>query len=239
MDMYYTLRTALPEIYTNRDPMLPEIQKVLKAGVALPLPLPDDQGRSVILMRDSAFPPDVKIIDVFKANMMISDIALEENDRMVICGSVNVMDHEHSSLALMSQMTPALMKKLSTLFQDGYPFRPKSLNHINMKPALLTLFNFFMSFMKEKIKRRTHLHADFESLYKEVPKRLLPEEYGGEAGPIDVLIQEWKKKVEARRDWLLESEKYRSDEKKRPGGRPKTHEDLFGLEGSFRQLNVD
>jgi hypothetical protein len=34
-------------------------------------------------------------------------------------------------------------------------------------------------------------------------------------------------------------DKYRSDEKKRPGGRPKTQEDLFGLEGSFRQLNVD
>jgi len=32
MDMYYTLRTALPEFFTNRDPMLPEIQKVLKAG---------------------------------------------------------------------------------------------------------------------------------------------------------------------------------------------------------------
>ena len=38
---------------------------------------------------------------------------------------------------------------------------------------------------------QTHLHADFESLYKEVPKRLLPEEYGGEAGPLDVLIGEW------------------------------------------------
>jgi hypothetical protein len=37
---------------------------------------------------------------------------------------------------------------------------------------------------------QTHLHADFESLYKEVPKRLLPEEYGGEAGPMDVLIGE-------------------------------------------------
>jgi len=79
-------------------------------------------------MRDSAFPPDVKIIDVFKANMMISDIALEENDRMVICGSVNVMDHEHSSLALMSQMTPALMKKLSTLFQVTFAKTPLALN---------------------------------------------------------------------------------------------------------------
>jgi len=37
---------------------------------------------------------------------------------------------------------------------------------------------------------QTHFHADFESLYKEVPKRLLPEEYGGEAGPLDVLIGE-------------------------------------------------
>jgi hypothetical protein len=37
---------------------------------------------------------------------------------------------------------------------------------------------------------QTRLHADFESLYKEVPKRLLPEEYGGEAGPLEVLIGE-------------------------------------------------
>jgi hypothetical protein len=37
---------------------------------------------------------------------------------------------------------------------------------------------------------QTHLHADFDSLYKEIPKRLLPQEYGGEAGPIEVLIGE-------------------------------------------------
>jgi hypothetical protein len=29
-----------------------------------------------------------------------------------------------------------------------------------------------------------------ESLHKEVPKRILPQEYGGEAGPLDVLIGE-------------------------------------------------
>jgi hypothetical protein len=32
-----------------------------------------------------------------------------------------------------------------------------------------------------------HFHADFESLYKEVPKRILPTEYGGEAGTIEEL----------------------------------------------------
>jgi hypothetical protein len=37
---------------------------------------------------------------------------------------------------------------------------------------------------------QTHLHADSESLYKEVPKRILPEEYGGEAGTLEDLTGE-------------------------------------------------
>jgi len=83
----------------------------------LPLPLPDDQGRCLILMRNGVYPPETKIADVIKVNMMTSDILLEENDRMVICGSVNVMDHAKNTLAHMVQMTPATVKKMTTLFQ--------------------------------------------------------------------------------------------------------------------------
>lgn len=48
----------------------------------------------------------------------------------------------------------------------------------------------------------------------------------------------WKQKVEENRLFLMEQEKYRSDETKRPG-KPKTADELFGIEGSFRKLNVD
>ncbi|KAJ9594067.1 hypothetical protein L9F63_014510, partial [Diploptera punctata] len=40
---------------------------------------------------------------------------------------------------------------------------------------------------------------------------------------------DFRKKLEAHRAWILEDDKYGSDEKKRPG-KPKTHEELFGLE---------
>lgn len=84
----------------------------------LPLPLPDDQGRCVILMRNGVYlPEEVKILDVIKVNMMTSDVLLEENDRMVVCGSVNVMDHANSTLAHMAQFSPSLVKKMTTLFQ--------------------------------------------------------------------------------------------------------------------------
>ena len=53
-----------------------------------------------------------------------------------------------------------------------------------------------------------------------------------------MFIAHWKKKVEENRDFLMEQEKYRSDESKRIG-KPKTADELFGMEGSFRKLNLD
>jgi hypothetical protein len=48
----------------------------------------------------------------------------------------------------------------------------------------------------------------------------------------------WKKRVEDQADFLMEQERYGVDESRRPG-KPKTAQDLFGIEGSFRKLNVD
>jgi len=96
----------------------------------LPLPLPDDQGRCVILARNGMIPPDVKIVDVIKANFMMSDVLLEENDRLVISGSVNVMDNDKTSLAFMAQMTPAIVKKMTTIFQVTFAAPPFALNYI-------------------------------------------------------------------------------------------------------------
>merc|ERR1711887_535786 len=121
------------------------------------------------------------------------------------------------------QMTPQLVKKAMTIWQEGYPMRPKGLNYINTPAAFDTVFNIFKGFMKEKMKKRIHIHgSDLESLHKEIPKDILPKEYGGTNGTVDDIIK----------DWLMEDEKYKVDESKRPG-KPKTTGDLFGIEGSF------
>ena len=109
--------------------------------------------------------------------------------------------------------------------------------------------------------KKIKLHGDnMESLYKEVSKDVLPKDYGGdnmsvaeltgECWPpiahlriikcikIDMISAHWKKKCEDRRDWLKNREKMKADESKRPGY-AKTSAQLFGIEGSFRKLNVD
>jgi hypothetical protein len=48
----------------------------------------------------------------------------------------------------------------------------------------------------------------------------------------------WKKKLKSYRNWFLEQENVKVDESRRPG-KSFNASDLFGFEGSFRQLNVD
>ncbi|CAL4095895.1 unnamed protein product [Meganyctiphanes norvegica] len=240
MDMFYTCKAACPEWYTNRDPKDPKMREILEMGMFLPLPGYDKEGRRVVFIRTSVHDPAKFSMDeCFKATHFINDVMIEEDEQCSITGFVQCMDMAKATMAHNLQMTPALMKKSMTIWQDGYPMRPKGLNYINTPAAFDTVFSIFKSFMKEKMKKRIHIHgSDLESLHKQIPKDILPKEYGGTNGTVEEITKYWLEKVDAKRDWLLEDEKYKVDESKRPG-KPKTTSDLFGIEGSFRKLNVD
>lgn len=77
-----------------------------------------------------------------------------------------------------------------------------------------------------------------DALYKVVPRKLMPKEYGGEAGSIQDLIDENERRLVAFRDFFLEDDQFGVDEKKRVG-KPKNSDSLFGLDGTFRQLAID
>lgn len=82
------------------------------------------------------------------------------------------------------------------------------------------------------------MHPDNESLYKEIPKKFLPLEYGGENGTVEELNNYWEKKILENRDYLLEEAKFGTVESERQA--PLKHKEaLFGAEGSFRKLDVD
>lgn len=67
----------------------------------------------------------------------------------------------------------------------------------------------------------------------------MPSEYGGDAGSVQSLIENWEKKIHANRQYFLdESNLYGVDEKKRIG-QPKNPSSLFGMDGTFRQLQFD
>jgi hypothetical protein len=97
--------------------------------VFVPLPLPDDKGRNLVLGRMGVQPPETKVADLMKVCLMTVDILMEEKDRVVICGSTDVMDYEKNTMAHVVQITPAIAKKLTTVFQVNFAEPPFATNY--------------------------------------------------------------------------------------------------------------
>ncbi|KAL0267299.1 UNVERIFIED_CONTAM: hypothetical protein PYX00_009611 [Menopon gallinae] len=239
LDMYFTMRTAIPEFFSNRDPFAPTVQEIMKNIQMPPLPGLTPEGRRVSVMRgvDKDIPTP-NVAEMMKIVFMLGDIRLLE-ETVGVAGDVYIFDASVATPTHFAKFTPTLIKKFLVCAQEAYPVKLKEVHVVNVSPLVDTIVNFVKPFIKEKIRNRIFIHTDgFESLYKYVPKEMLPEEFGGLAGPIAEINEQWLRKLETYKDWFLEQENVKADESKRPG-KPKTHDDLFGVEGSFRKLVID
>lgn len=94
IDMFYSVRTAIPELMRNRDPDRGRIREIVRLGVGLPLPLTDGpDAPRIMLIRPGVYDPkQYTIEEVIKVSTMINDILMLEDDNMVIAGQVSLAD---------------------------------------------------------------------------------------------------------------------------------------------------
>ncbi|KPI93909.1 Clavesin-2 [Papilio xuthus] len=215
LDLYYSVRNTAPEFYRikHTDPLFNEIL---------------DLGSTVILPKVAS--PDAPRVTI---------ILLMDDDNMVVAGNQFILDLDKVTMSHFLQMTPMTMKKMVVASQDALPLRMKGTHYLNTPTGFETVFNAMKSLLSAKNQSRLYVHnKNYEEMYKYIPKEILPSEYGGDGGTIKEITDYWKKKVEEYSDFLEADYQYGTDETKRRG-KPKTAEDMFGLEGSFRQLNFD
>lgn len=207
---YYTMRRDEPAWFTKRDPLLKEIQELVKLGVFVPLKM-THQKKLVVIIRVAAHDPKVyEQDDVFKTGMMILDVAARENEQCQIYGCVAIIDLDGLTIAHGAEMTPSVVKRAVFSWQN-YHLRPKQLEFINAHVLVNFMLNIFKSFMKPKMKKRFRIHfRGSQSLYDAVDKKILPPEYGGEGENLDSLVNYWNDKLISYRDWFIDDEKYKA-----------------------------
>ncbi|XP_055600160.1 alpha-tocopherol transfer protein-like [Uranotaenia lowii] len=244
MDTYYSIRSVLPEVMANRDPMDPFIRKVIKMGVSVPLPKtvnPSDP--KIMLIRAAAFDGDFcDFPDILKVYTMIGDLLFRDDDQLVICGEAAIIDLGNSSSGHFFNFNLSFLKKAAILNQQGCPLRQKGFHFINTPTGFNIVINLFKSLMTDKNREKTIIShgSSLESLHKYFPKSILPEEYGGELGPVQQYVNEWEHRLIDNRDYLMEDQSLGVDESKRRTKNPIMEgNDMFGTAGSFRKLELD
>ncbi|XP_031783357.1 alpha-tocopherol transfer protein-like [Nasonia vitripennis] len=239
IDTFYTIRTHVPEFFTNRDPVgSKELRKMFNTVCIMPLEKRTREGYAVImgqlLDRD---PANYTYNDHIRDLCMCMDLWMYQEG--TTNGHVICFDTAGVTVGHAARLNPMGLKKFLFYLQEGLPVRLKGLHFLNTSPAMDLILSMMKPFMKKELLDMLHMHSSMDSVDKFIPIEILPNELGGKAGPLMELHNVQIKKLESFRDWFLDEEtRAKIDESKRPG-KGKTATDLFGVEGSFKKLDID
>lgn len=238
IEMYYVARTITPEFFNNRDPSDKFLQEIIKLGLIMPLPV--DESKSdprIILTRLGGYDyAKYDFLSVMKVTYLMADWCMIHSDVTIISGHISIVDLRGCGLSLMTQITPTLIKKLSSLLEP-FPVRIKAIHLVHPPRGIETAFKLFMSVCHEKLRSRVFMHENFDELHKVVDKKHLPVEYGGTNKSLPEVINDWNEQLLKDREWFLSDAQYRADNVN--GSSATDKGSLFGAEGSFRSLNID
>lgn len=110
--MFYTIRGAIPEFFSNRDPQCKELKAVIEKGLCLSLPHVNKANNSrLMLIRQGAYDPnEINVMDVMKVSYMLSDLMMLEDDYTTIGGQTILVDLKGLSFGHLKQQSPTLLK---------------------------------------------------------------------------------------------------------------------------------
>lgn len=237
LDLHFTMRGLVPEWWAGWDPRQEQLEKIIHAGIFLPLRGFDRQGRYVLLIRVGQVDPSIMSTDdCYKTMIMIFSLAQEHNKQYWTKGYVLIIDEEGAGMRHAMMTGPEVMKKHKLVFQDCYPMESQILID-NSKQLILNLPSVFQAVLSAML---AMMDQKFQNMVKVLPNRgltdsmkdlmgeaVLPAEYGGTNGTVDEHRCFWKEEVRKHRDWLMKQEKFRTEESLRPD-KPKMISDLVG-----------
>ncbi|KAM7344537.1 alpha-tocopherol transfer protein-like isoform 2-T2 [Cochliomyia hominivorax] len=190
-------------------------RKLLKNGVVVNLPVPlRPLGPRVLLVRNGAFDPkEFTFAEVTQFRQLMQDILFLNDDIAVLSGIIYILDFGEVTASHYLQVSPSALKKVSQYLEEGVPLNLISNHFINTASGFASLYNLAKRFMPAKTQNKMFVYgANLEELYKIIPQDLLPQEYGGKAGNLQDLIDQWEQKVLSHLEYFKDNEKYRIDE---------------------------
>ncbi|XP_063231579.1 alpha-tocopherol transfer protein-like [Bacillus rossius redtenbacheri] len=239
IESYFTMKTMAPELFANRDPLGGDVQQALDISEMIQMTAKTPEGYRVLVYRLSdAAASKYSMLAVAKTFLMVNDLLLSAEG--ALCpGYVSVFDMKGFSLGHLARLSPSVLGKLMYYIQECHPVRLKGIHIINTVSFMDKVLALLKPFLHNELLQMFHFHGSAETLKDFMSIDILPEEYGGKERPVRELHADLRRLMETRyADWFVLEEQLRTDEAKRVGKSP-VPDHMFGVEGSFRKLDID
>ncbi|KAF2902369.1 hypothetical protein ILUMI_03815 [Ignelater luminosus] len=205
INSYYKLRANWPESFRNRNPSILPLRPHLDVTVHGPLRQSTKEGYK--LMYSKFIDCDSNKYDFNETNKLFFNVMDLYLSKVGNCnGFIIILDSSGVTWGHLVKFGIFQSRKLVTYVQDAFPVRLKGIQVINANPIVDKIFFLAKMFMKKELYEMTHIHSDFESFYKYLPKTVLPKDFGGEEDTIQELHATMVETLQKNADFFVREE---------------------------------
>ncbi|XP_058460244.1 clavesin-2-like [Malaya genurostris] len=240
LERHLASRVLQPLWFCRLDIEDSDIGALFETGYLFPMLERDSKGRTLIINDTAQLDPtSFTAAHIIRLHLLIYE-ALFNIPEVQCAGLVLVYDLSGLTLAQLSLVTLKEIKLLAQYLSKGIGARLQELHFVNTPGPALTIANFSLQMLSEKMRERVFCHRNWDALYSKVDKNLLPMEFGGKIPKADC-ISACKLHLQKIRNRLLNDDNMDIEITKESQCWQETNVAEFegGVIGSFRQLNVD
>ncbi|GAB6019551.1 hypothetical protein CHUAL_001124 [Chamberlinius hualienensis] len=184
---YYECRRRIPRWWANRDPTDTKIQSVYQQKLSLIVTDKlQDKPTLFLTILSRVGPNEGNFDEYIKASTMIFDIGVRRTNA-VANGIKWIIDCSNYKLWF-------ALRLLSPINADHFVFSfllaaPTRIRHIvvlNAPTIIYAFYKLMQPFLSQELKEKIiFLGSDLSEIFDYVPRELVPNEYGGYAGPLE------------------------------------------------------
>ncbi|XP_024214465.2 alpha-tocopherol transfer protein-like [Halyomorpha halys] len=237
LDAYYTCKSTAPYFFTfpGRDPEDQAFKRGCEGMKLFVLPKMTPEGYVIVM---SVFDLDLSKFNhpqfVARVTMMV-DLCMKEWPEAE--GVVLICDLAGLDASILTKLSIPANAFFLPWLEKAIPIKMKKLLFFNSPKFIDVIVNTCLKpFLSQKLYNRMLVTTEDVTVTKKYfPEQLLPCDFGGLEKSSTDLNNYWLEKLRKNRDWFEKTNQQVVDETKRPPDDKNT----YGINGTFRTLNVD
>uniref|UniRef100_A0A1B6C799 CRAL-TRIO domain-containing protein n=1 Tax=Clastoptera arizonana TaxID=38151 RepID=A0A1B6C799_9HEMI len=238
MDGFYTFRTHIPEIFSGRDPLSKEIKDISQVMHVTALPRTDPDGNCIMFARlQNTDSSKFNFASVSKYFVMTSEVLQLKHGTFP--GMVLVYDVKHLTFSHIMRSSWSVLNRYASYAQETEPIPVKAIHYINANTVLDKMMQFFRPLLRSHLLKVLHLHSNQETLFKHIPKDIMPKDYGGNERPLEELNDLNLENLKLFREWFLEEEKLRRVDESKRVNKKKSDKNESNTLPTLNKLEID
>ncbi|KRF80753.1 alpha-tocopherol transfer protein isoform X8 [Drosophila virilis] len=194
LQLNYAMRNKHPQIFIDRDPMDASCQQLLQVADLVPLPGLTPENNKLLFYRLIDHDADkFNFTAGIKVFFMVADCRFAtETDGRLSDGEIPIFDMAGYTLRHLTKTVLSSLRVYMKFVQEAHPVRLKEVHVLNCPSYLDKVLTVVKPFIKSEVFKLIHFHLpNADTPYKHFPRDMLPEEYGGSAGKMSHLKQQW------------------------------------------------